>query len=267
VTIAVDPRTDREAWKRPTRLSGAVFSAKVSLFRARRAAMDVVAGPSRLSQAVRDDLVEVAGESRTPLISDHAPAEHVLQLGKIENLRVACRGLDGVVVPAGAVFSFWRQVGSPIAGRGFVPGRMLNEGCMVAAVGGGLCQLSNALYDVALQAGCRIIERHPHSQIVPGSAAAIGRDATVAWNYVDLRFASGVDLRLEVRVERDDLLVRLLGDPGAASRRLMPPNQSPAVSVPGQAPRGCASCEEVDCHLRRREAGASSKRNLLTREP
>jgi len=251
MTIAVDPRTepDSAARTRPTRLSGAVVSAKVSLFQLRRAIIDTLDGPRPLVRADRTDLAEVAGESRTPLFSDHAPAEHALQLGKIENLRIACRALDGAIVPAGGVFSFWRQVGPPVAGRGFVPGRMLREGCMVAAVSGGLCQLSNALYDAALQAGCAILERHAHSRVVPGSAAAAGRDATVAWNYVDLRFSPELDLRLEARVGEADLLVRLLGAPGAAARRRLPIDASAAVESLGPVPRSCASCDEVSCHL------------------
>ncbi len=210
---------------------------------------DTLDGPSRLSRAYRPDLAEVAGESRTALWSDPAPSERELQLGKIQNLQVACRALDGAVIPAGAIFSFWRQVGPPFASRGFVPGRMLREGCMVAAIGGGLCQLSNAVYDAALQADCRMVERHPHSQIVPGSAAALGRDATVAWNYVDLRFQPSLDLRLEAEVTRDHLLIRLMGAPGVAASRRPPPDQSPVNGVSAVSPRSCGSCDEVGCHL------------------
>jgi hypothetical protein len=62
--------------------------------------------------------------------------------------------------------------------------------------------------DAALQAGCDIVERHGHSRIVPGSAAGHGQDATVAWNYVDLRFASpDRALRLGAVVTADDLVV------------------------------------------------------------
>ncbi len=103
------------------------------------------------------------------------------------------------MIPVGQVFSFWRQVGRASRRRGFVTGRMLKEGCLVPAVGGGLCQLSNALYDAALQSGCEIVERHAHSRVVAGSAAAAGRDATVAWNYVDLRFRTSAPLRMEVQ--------------------------------------------------------------------
>jgi vancomycin resistance protein VanW len=107
------------------------------------------------------------------------------------------------------VFSFWRHVGRPTRARGYVEGRMLQGGSLSPAVGGGLCQLSTALYEVALQANLTILERHAHSRIVPGpNAARAGRDATVAWNYVDLRFAS-LDraLRLGAVVTADDLVV------------------------------------------------------------
>jgi hypothetical protein len=61
-------------------------------------------------------------------------------------------------------------------------------------------KLSNALYQVALDSGCEIVERHRHSRTVPGSATAAGRDATVAWNYVDLRFRPAVDMQLTVEL-------------------------------------------------------------------
>ncbi len=118
---------------------------------------------------------------------------------------------------------------------------------MVPAVGGGLCQLSNALYDVALQAGCAIVERHAHSRVVPGSQAAIGRDATVAWNYVDLRFKAPRDLRLQVRLDRHELQVRLL-----AREAVTPTPDRLAIDRPVFAPQdraaqSCDTCNEVDC--------------------
>ena len=86
---------------------------------------------------------------------------------------------------------------------------------MIASVGGGLCQLSNALYDAALKAGCDIVERHAHSRRIEGSMAAQGRDATIFWNYVDLRFRPPVDCQLQVALDRDELKVTLrrLGSP------------------------------------------------------
>ncbi|MGA0599509.1 VanW family protein [Caulobacter sp. KR2-114] len=234
------------SWTPPTRLSSLVFAGKMAAFRLRRTARDLVDGPPRLAQGPMAGAAVVAGESVTPLWSDERLAERAWQLGKVQNLRVACRALDGLMIPAGAVFSFWRHVGPPVTARGFVRGRMLQQGCLTPAVGGGLCQLSNALYEAALQAGCRIVERHPHSRIVPGSAAAWGRDATVAWNYVDLRFAPPGDLRLVARLTGQALVVRLMRPPQAGAAPATAPGES---ARPDAAARTCGTCEETECFL------------------
>ncbi|MFD2261325.1 VanW family protein [Lacibacterium aquatile] len=146
---------------------------------------------------------------RSPLYGSADPAEIELQLGKVENLRVAARHLDGLRIPTGEVFSFWRQVGRPVRSRGFVEGRELRQGCLVPTVAGGICQLSNSLFQVARQAGQEIVERHGHSQQIPDAAFGPGEDATVFWSYVDFRFRAKGDVVLRVSLSADDLIVRL----------------------------------------------------------
>src|SRR5215216_3630408 len=143
----------------------------------------------------------IVGQSKTRLWTAESEAEKSLSAGKIHNLRLALRRLNGVEVPSGSVFSFWTQIGRASRWRGYVPGRELREGCIIPSTGGGLCQLSNALYETALSAGFDIIERHAHTRVVPGSLAAVGRDATVFWNYVDLRFKSSWPFRIEATMD------------------------------------------------------------------
>jgi len=254
MTAPAQPRSLRRplASARPTRLSLAVHNLKVMAFRARRVALDLVDGPPKLSADTPDAAARIVAESRTPLWAEAAPDEQAMQRGKVANLRRACRALDGLAIPAGATFSFWRQVGRPTATRGFTEGRALKLGCMVPSVGGGLCQLSNALFDVALQAGCDIVERHAHSRLVPGSTAAPGRDATVAWNYVDLRFRPTVDLYVAARVEEAELVVLLKGCADATPTAWTP---SPADTAPLGA-ASCASCQESDCFMHERNPAA-----------
>lgn len=148
-------------------------------------------------------------ESRTFLWDRQAPkAEQVLQTGKVHNLRTAAVFLNGIQFDAHEVFSFWAQVGRPTRRRGFVEGRELRQGCIIPTVGGGLCQLSNGLYDCALQAGLRIVERHAHTQVIPGSQAELGLDATVFWNYIDLRFSHDTPFAITVDLTADELQVR-----------------------------------------------------------
>ena len=150
----------------------------------------------------------------------------------------------------GAIFSFWKQLGRPARSRGFVTGRMLQQGCIVPATGGGLCQLSNALYDVALNAGCEIVERHAHSRRIPGSAAEMDRDATVAWNYVDLRFHSTRPLLLRVRLTAEELIVELRSNAGVEQRAEHQPARA-SIESSGET---CATCHEVSCFRHERSS-------------
>ena len=177
------------------------------MLQAKRIWQDLLAPPSKLKPADPENFPFLIAESITPLFNDASGSERSLQLGKIQNLRKAMLGFSCVELPANATFSFWKQIRRATSKRGFVEGRQILEGCLVPAIGGGLCQLSNALYDVSLKAGLEIVERHPHSRIVPGSAAAEGRDATVFWNYIDLRFRSDQPLMISARLDQSNLVV------------------------------------------------------------
>jgi hypothetical protein len=232
----------------PKRLDALLYSLKVSVFRAQRLLTEIGRAPRRLWRNDAAAFGAVVAASHTPLWGDPRLAERAMQQGKVHNLRAAARLLDRTVIPAGAVFSFWRQMGRASARRGFARGRMLQEGCLVPATGGGLCQLSNAVYDVALSAGCEIVERHAHSRVLPGSTAAQGRDATVAWNYVDLRFAAPREMMLRVVVERNELVVRLCETRAAPTR---PPSLFElrrTTSPQGDATANtCGECQETNC--------------------
>jgi vancomycin resistance protein YoaR len=89
----------------------------------------------------------IIAESRTPLWTEHEDSERILVAGKIHNLRLAIRRLNGVEVPAHGVFSFWKQVGRTSRFKGYIAGRELREGCLIPTIGGGLCQLSNARHE------------------------------------------------------------------------------------------------------------------------
>src|ERR1700736_6021714 len=184
----------------PTVLSAMRFRGKAAVLQIARSARDLRSGVKRYPRGDAGSGGVLLAESIGSLWGGGGsnPHERALTLGKVQNLRVAVRRLDGVVVPGGAVFSFWKHVGRATRRAGFVRGRELREGCVVPSVGGGLCQLSNALYDAALRAGFEIVERHAHTAVVPGSLAAVGRDATVFWNYVDLQFRAPYALRVEV---------------------------------------------------------------------
>jgi hypothetical protein len=243
----------------PSRGDAVLFELKASLFRLQRLVRDVSAGPRRLGKGDPAAFGFVIAQTRTPLWAEVPAAERTLQRGKVQNLRVAARQFDCAVLTPGAVFSFWKQLGRASTLRGFARGRMLKEGCIVPATGGGLCQLSNALYDVALRAGLEIVERHAHSRRMPGSQASQGRDATVAWNYVDLRFRSDTPMLLRVRLDAQVLIVELLGQAPQRAQELAP---LPDLRREAQS---CESCDQTSC-FRHGVAAREGKRAVLVDE-
>lgn len=229
----------------PTRAQALAFLGKTKWFQLRRTFKNAANGGNvrTLPQLQVDDAIPVVAESRSLLYPSQLGAEFGLQAGKVQNLRVAAQRLNGIRIKAGETFSFWKQIPRPTRSRGFVAGRELREGCVIPSVGGGLCQMSNALYDAALNAGFEIVERHGHSRVLPGSMAEAGRDATIFWNYVDLRFKPAFDVQMEVVLGRGELVVRFRGDKSAEPTPADPNAQIPA----GDAAESCETCGVTSC--------------------
>ncbi len=246
--IAMQPPPRPDIHQPPTVQSALLFRAKATLLQFGRMARNL-AHRAPLHHPSGGQMSEhpCIAESTTLLWGGATPSERQLLAGKVHNLRIALSRLHTVEVPAGALFSFWGQIGRASRWKGYAKGRELREGCLIPSIGGGLCQLSGALYDAALQAGFQIVERHPHSIIIPGSAAEHGRDATVFWNYIDLRFRSPHAFRIEATMDATTLTIRLRGRSEKTVRPLpvvLPPPPSSAHSAP---PQSCASCDVHDC--------------------
>jgi vancomycin resistance protein YoaR len=226
--------------KVPTRWESFIFTGKTVGLRAKRWWDDRKAPTHRWP--IERDVARawpVRVEARSRLWVDTDERERILEAGKVENLRLACACLDGAVVDADGVFSFWAQIGRASRKRGFVVGRMLQQGCVIPAVGGGLCQLSNALYWLALESGCEIVERHAHSVRMPGVPV---QDATVAWNYVDLRFRVKHLTRITAKLNDEELIVAFETEAPVASAVRKMEDERPEIAV-----QNCLTCNEVGC--------------------
>lgn len=104
---------------------------------------------------------------------------------RVETIRVTASLLNNTVVEPGEEFSFNRTVGMPAQAKGFKPGAVYgDEGELKQELAGGMCQISSTLYNVALDRGMEILERHAHSKPVP--YVAPGLDATI-YDDKDLR--------------------------------------------------------------------------------
>ena len=234
-------KNDAREAELPGRWQSLLFIVKTNLLKFFRSVREIGDRPMMHVASGNGSDRAVVGEARALLWSQSSSAEFSLTAGKVENLRVAAKPLHGLEIPAGEVFSFWRQLGRTTKRKGYRVGRELREGCLIPNRGGGLCQLSGLLYQAALQAGLEIVERHGHSHIIPGSLGEQNLDATVFWNYVDLRFRAEFSWRLEVELTATDLVVRIKGDEKANA-----PSLTQAV-VRKPVTGDCLTCQETGC--------------------
>ena len=87
--------------------------------------------------------------------------------------------LHGTVVPAGAKFDFWKEVGNLRNAPGVGPGNAIEGGkiTVTGAFGGGICTTSTTLFNAAFRAGMVPLARKNHNEFI--SRYPPGLDATV----------------------------------------------------------------------------------------
>lgn len=127
--------------------------------------------------------------------------EMQLQHNKVTNLRLAIQHLNGIVIKPGEVFSFWKLVGSPTKSKGYLPGLILNQGKIESGVGGGLCQLGNLLFWMAVHSPLTIKERHRHGfDVFPdvNRTLPFGSGATLSYNYIDFQLINTTDQPFQI---------------------------------------------------------------------
>jgi vancomycin resistance protein YoaR len=105
---------------------------------------------------------------------------------RLVNIKLAAKALNGAVVKPGQVFSFNGTTGPREPQFGYLEAKEIYRGQFVLGYGGGVCQVSSTLYNAALLANLEIVERYHHSR--PLSYVPLGRDATVAYGRLDLKF-------------------------------------------------------------------------------
>ncbi len=110
---------------------------------------------------------------------------------RVTNLQLGVRELDDTLVAPGGTFSLNDAIGERTEERGFRPAPVIIGNEYAEEVGGGTSQVATTAFNAAWEAGLRISERHPHSLYI--SRYQLGRDATVYWPSLDLKFVNDSD--------------------------------------------------------------------------
>ena len=144
---------------------------------------------------------------RSMMLRPLRDVEMYLQHNKITNLRLAIAPINGMVIRPGETFSIWQRVGRPTAGRGFLEGLVLHNGRIEKGIGGGLCQLGNLLYWMALHSPLTITERYRHGfDVFPDINRTIpfACGATLAYNYIDLQLRNDTTDTFQINLWIDE---------------------------------------------------------------
>ncbi|WP_456274952.1 VanW family protein [Bacillus sp. AK031] len=159
----------------------------------------------------KDLLPSTAFKHQSLLLRKLKDVDMWYQYNKITNLKIAVKELEGIIIQPGETFSYWKLLGNTTKGKGYVDAMILHYGSFKPGIGGGLCQLSNLIYWMALHTPLTVTERHRHSyDVFPDSnrTQPFGSGATCAYNYLDLQIKNNTDQPYQLHVYLDKTHLR-----------------------------------------------------------
>ncbi|MGI5892173.1 MAG: VanW family protein [Bacillota bacterium] len=109
-------------------------------------------------------------------------------LNRTSNIKLASKAVNGLVLAPNQTFSFNKTVGPRSPKRGYKKAIIFMNGKKAEDYGGGVCQVSSTIYNAAIKANLKIVERHRHSIAV--NYVAPDSDATVFYGEKDFRFTN-----------------------------------------------------------------------------
>ena len=131
------------------------------------------------------------------------------------NIRFGADKINGTILKPGDVFSANDTLGKRTRKNGWKNAGAYENGEVVQQAGGGVCQLSSTLYNAALYADMKIVERRNHS--MPVHYVSKGRDATInsIGNLIDFKFENNTssDVIIIAYTEGNNLHMEIYGVP------------------------------------------------------
>ncbi len=131
--------------------------------------------------------------------------------GRCQNIILAASKIDGYVLNPGEKFSYNAVVGPRTEAAGFKIAHVYVGTKVVDGIGGGICQVSSALYNAVVMADLKTVTRVNHS--IPVNYVPMGRDATVSYGSIDYVFQNDKShpVSIKATVEGTTLTVSIVG--------------------------------------------------------
>lgn len=217
VIICVGCKNEAPPKEQDHTLDGAFFDATPSI-----SPESVTATPN--ADFVADEGKETITENTTPLKPGNVEIDANAILGQYtthfynsskarkNNIVNAAKKIHLKVVNPGEVFSTVNAISPITKENGYDDAGTYQDGSVVNAIGGGVCQVSTTLYNAVLGAELKVTERHPHSMTV--SYVELGRDAAIAGDYMDFCFQNTLETPIVIEAITDpagSISVRIRG--------------------------------------------------------
>ena len=128
------------------------------------------------------------------------------------NIYIATNKTNNILLNNNEEFSFNNIIGQRSEQAGFKEAPVIINGEMQSGLGGGICQVSSTIYNAVLYSGLEITEARNHS--IPSSYIEKGRDATVSYGAVDLKFRNNYQypILIQNKVINDTIVTTIYGN-------------------------------------------------------
>lgn len=192
------------------------------------------------------------------------------------NQSEAARRINGHIIMPGETFSFNDVVGPRTAANGFVKGNVISGGVFKLDYGGGVSQVATTTFNASFFAGLEDVEHHPHSLYL--SRYPVGREATVSYGALDLRFTNPYDTGIVIRAwvnksgpgRQGEMHVQMYGTKvyeikaGHSARRNFRSGQTRTLTGPGCAPQSPITGFDIDIYRTFKQNGKTVRKETHT---
>ncbi|MFI8997828.1 VanW family protein [Streptomyces sp. NPDC053542] len=130
---------------------------------------------------------------------------------RTKNIGRAVQLINGSLVRPGETWSLNKTVGERTKANGFTDGTIILDGQYTKAAGGGVSTVATTTYNALFFAGLKPVEHGAHSFYIERYPE--GREATVAWGSLDLKFNndSGKAVYIQAKATDTSVTVTFLG--------------------------------------------------------
>lgn len=152
-------------------------------------------------EVTRENAAELGLTEKMSSFTVHfEPAEY-----RTKNIGRAVELVNGSVVMPDETWSFNRTVGERTEANGFMDGIIILDDKFTKASGGGVSSVATTVYNALFFAGVKPVEHGAHSFYIERYPE--GREATVAWGSLDLRFTNDSGKAVYIQAESTDTSV------------------------------------------------------------